>query len=224
MAEWRRLKKFNDWYENLTKKYPGAIKCAGTLITIFLALIAIYFTISSTANAAYNGAKAAYDFDKQKSELETQNIAKLIRIELSTHEYALYTDNSKIQNMTSIVLIYGRYYPNFGLYYAFQRDIASLDYPIAENLTLFYYDLLNADFYRGQIYSDMEYLAENPINETGISPTELAFRAKKFEEAVHDSGELKVFFADAVRLLPIVEKQLDVRYNFTPSERLSIYQ
>jgi hypothetical protein len=160
--------------------------------------------------AAYIGAseqaKLAYNYDISKSEIREQNVAKLLYIDIQRLKYSLNKTVAGFNAETPTTLYVlddsGKLVPDNGIYYTYQNEIASFKYPIAKNITQFYTDIYRAES------------ANSAIPRYWQNNRELAL-------VLHN--QCRTLMWDADRLVPIIEKELEVEYNISPDSSLTIY-
>lgn len=140
---WLRIKGIQNWCKNYKD-----------LITIIITIFGFVIVIFAAYSGASEGAKIAYQYDQQNNELQKQNIAKLLLIDIRFQEWSLRNQYEGINKSPKKVLfILGGVYPDNGLYYSYRSEIAKLKYPIAKNITRFYSDLMYAEIYRKETNS-----------------------------------------------------------------------
>lgn len=176
------------------------------VITILFLGLGIIGAIYAAFFGAFLQAQYSYNQELQKSKMHEANVAKLLYIDIRNQQYFLNNVNNCFQNenLSNPCIFIGKVYPDNGIYFAYQDEIASLKYPIAKNITQFYSDLIWADF------TDQEFLI-------GIQNNQSAY-------AYDRQKQIKILIGDAQKLCPIIQKELEDEYNITPDSSITIYQ
>lgn len=202
----------NDKCEDLFSICERKIKAHKESIYVIIAILAIIGTIVASYLGADYAAKNTYSFDRQKSEIHEETVAKLIYLDLLYLNSTVNRqyDNIECQdrrfsyNSNSKLIIIGNIYPSNALYYSYRPEIASLNFSLANNITRFYNDMMYAEIYKNELNS-----ASNQNNGPAYNVSYPLF---------------KIHIVDAYEIYPYLIKDLKQRYNITDDIPISIYQ
>jgi len=193
--------------QNFCKEYKDLISVVGIIVVIFVAF-----------GGAYFGAASAYQFEKQQNEIKQQNIAKMLYTEISSYDRMLYQSKSFLETVPEdkILVPTGFDYPESGFYDSYKTEIASFDYPIAQNITRFYRDIYYAGYYSKILSDSIIFEINNPINETQKGTPIYAYSQVNKENQKEYTMNLRGELSDAIYIQPILKKQLEEKYGITP--------
>ena len=193
--KWVKIKKIHEWIT----KYQASITTLATIIGFIIAIFAAYY-------GASEGVRIAHDQELQQNNIHDQNVAKLLYIDVQREEFLLKNtmEGFKNQDTSHAYPALDKTYPDNGIYFAYQNEIASFDYPIAKNITQFYSDLILADM----------------DNEA----TKEALQNNRPDLALAGYNQFKISLIDANRLCPIIQNELEEKYNISPDSTMTIYR
>lgn len=149
------IDKLDGFNEYLTKKQG------------FVALLAIIATILAAFFGASWGTSGSFDLWKAQQINEKQNVAKALSIEISSmkNQIDFSADMFKqdlIPRRVTPVFYSQPFYTEKGLYYSFQKEIATFNSNLSQSLYLFYDDLNRAEYYRGIVNEKSRIIANHP--------------------------------------------------------------
>ncbi len=177
-------------------------------LTIFILITGMIVAIAAAYLGASQQALLAYNYENEQNKLHEQNVAKLLYIDIRNQNFLLSSlingfNQQEATDPNQILHPIGKIYPDRGMYFAYQNEIASFDYPLAKNITQFYTDLILSD------------MANEGVNQ---------LFQKNSSNAMSQYIQYKALIRDAYSLSAIIQKQLEDRYNITPDTSMTGYQ
>lgn len=205
--------------ESIFNRVERGIKKYKESIYVFLAIIGIIATMIAAFLGAAYGAEKAYGYDLQKSEIQEKNIAQALYIDIKSLDSTLKVADEQLKNSNEKDRSYGYhiFYPENGIYYSYQTEISSLDYPIAKNITRFYSSLTMAERERQEIAVLMDDLSHTPENNPNNTGRVNLLQNIKLDTVNFLSGQMRSELREAIELQPIIKKQLEEKYKISSS-------
>jgi len=150
-----------DWLGSINNK----IKDYDSILKLVIAILGIIATILAAFYGASLGIQGSQDLWKKQNDLTKQNVGKALYIEISRYQpiYKQTSDDYKLEqlNFKENNILYppkilrNQIYPNYLLYFTYQKEISSFSPRLSDLLFTYYTDLLSAEEYR-------KFIVENP--------------------------------------------------------------
>jgi len=132
-----------------------------------IALFAIIATILAAYCGASWGTSGSFDLWKAQQINEKQNVAKALSIEITSMKNQIdfsadmYKQDLVPRRLTPV--FYSQpIYTEKGLYYSFQKEIATFNPKLSQSLYIFYDDLNRAEYYRNIVNEKSRIIATHP--------------------------------------------------------------
>ena len=149
------IEKINSFNDFLTQK-EGIV-----------ALLAIIATILAAFFGASLGTSGSFDLWKAQQINEKQNVAKALSIEITSMKNQidfsadLFRQDLVPRRLTPVFQSQP-FYSDRGLYYSFQKEIATFNPKLSQSLFIFYDDLNRAEYYRNIVNEQSKIVVNHP--------------------------------------------------------------
>jgi hypothetical protein len=139
-----------------------------------IAILGIIATVLAAGLGAAWGTSGSFDLWQKQNSYEKQNVAQALSIEITSMKdkidfYANGYKSDLIERKVTPSPILQPFYSNNGIYFSFQKEIATFNPKLSSSLFIFYNDLIQAEYYRNVVNEKSKIISEHPNYRTRIA-------------------------------------------------------